>query len=179
MISSTAAELCKLMLFNDYCGTCLANPVQVNAKSLTRTGIRMLEIFQIYLQCPAAVHPRGVYEVCLKSNEIVHITILFQTKNQNYNLSPSKYSPWVLTHFAILLCHASKHSWKDFSRMPRSSFVKAFFMSSTPLNLVPLMVLLSFGNKKVTGSQIRGVKRLIHNSNVIFGKEFPDAQSIV
>ena len=41
------------------------------------------------------------------------------------------------------------------------------------------MVPLSFGNKKITGSQIRGVKRLIHNSDVIFGKEFPDAQSIV
>ena len=27
MISSAAAELCKLMLFNDYCRTCLANPV--------------------------------------------------------------------------------------------------------------------------------------------------------
>ena len=31
--------------------------------------------------------------MCLKNNETVHITILFQTKNQNYNLLPSKYSP--------------------------------------------------------------------------------------
>ena len=52
-------------------------------------------------------------------------------------------------------------------------------MSSTSFNLVPLMVPLSFGNKKVTGSQIRGVRRLIVDSNVIFGKEFLDAQSIV
>ena len=51
-------------------------------------------------------------------------------------------------------------------------------MSSTLLNLVPSMVPLNFGNKIVTGRQIRGVRRLIHNSNVIFGKEFPDAQSI-
>ena len=37
----------------------------------------------------------------------------------------------------------------------------------------------SFEFCKVTGSQIRGVRRLIHNSNVIFGKEFLDAQSSV
>ena len=95
----------------------------------------------------------SVYEVCLKSNETVHIPILFQTKNQNYNLSPSKHSPWALMHFAILLCHASIHSWKDFSGMPRSSFVTASFMCSTSLNIVPLMVPLSFGNKKVTWSK--------------------------
>ena len=77
--------------------------------------------------CERCVHNEAakMYEVCLKGSEIFHITILFQTKSQNYNLSPSKYSPWALTHFAILLCHASIHSWKDFSGMPRSSFVMA------------------------------------------------------
>ena len=47
----------------------------------------------------------------------------------------------------------------------------AFVCSSTSLNLVPLMVPLSFGNKKVTGSQIRGLLHpKIHNSNVILAR---------
>ena len=114
-----------------------------------------------------------LYEVCLKNNETVHITILFQTKNQNYNLSPSKYSPWALTHFPILFCHASIHSWKDFSGMPRSSFVTAFFMSPISLNLVPLMVLWVLETK-----MSQGVRRLIHNSNVFLARNFRMLKSL-
>ena len=40
-------------------------------------------------------------------------------------MSPSMLFPWDLTHFSILLCPASMHSWKDLSGIAPSSFVTA------------------------------------------------------
>ena len=120
-----------------------------------------------------------IYEVCLKSNEVCSHNYFISNEKSKLQLVPFK----VFSLGSNALCHPPlpcfhtllERFLRDASELLRHSF----FMSSTSLNLVPLMVPLSFGNKKVTGSQIRGVRRLIHNSNVIFGKEFPDAQSIV
>ena len=88
-----------------------------------------------------------MYEVCLKSNDTVHITILFQIKKSKLQLVPFK----VFSLGSNALCHPPLPCFHTLlERFPRdaSELIRhGFFMSSTSLNLVPLIVSLSFGNK--------------------------------
>ena len=96
----------------------------------------------------------------MKSNETVHITILFQTKNQKLQLVPFK----VFSLGSNALCHPPLPCFhtllERFLRDASELLRHGFFMSSTSLNLVPLMVPLSFGNKKCHREPDQGSKEV-------------------
>ena len=82
-------------------------------------------------------------------------------------------------HFYNLLCHASTHSWKDFSAIAKSSLVTAVLMASESWKRVPLMTSLSLGKKKSHKGQIWRVGWLFQYSNVIFDRKLPNSQGIM
>jgi len=77
-------------------------------------------------------------------------------------------------HFAILLCHASMHSWKDLSRIARSFFVIAILMASTSGKHVLFMTqTLSLGNRKKSQGARSGEYGGCSSTAMLFWQEIP------
>lgn len=108
---------------------------------LNDSSIRsVIHYYTVYIQnsvkgqIPNVWLKSGVLYVSGKKQDWSHKKFM---SSPNYKFSRSRLSLSSLTHFHILLCHASMHPWMDSPGTLRSSVVTAFFWLPRQVNISP------------------------------------------